>query len=110
MTIELTQRADLGWVEIVRARNDCFRETLVRGCVVLSAGVVALGASGQALILESLQAFDDFDDEDSFDLHDIGDFAVGGISQDGTVWRELIFFRIEDRDGLVLSVKLASEW
>ncbi len=96
MTIELTQRADLGWVEIIRARNDQFRTTLVGGAVLMTAGIVALGEDAQARVLAAVRAFQDFtDDNDPWGEHDFGalDIDLGTSGQPTT--REKVFFKID---------------
>ena len=111
MNIELTEKADLRSIEATRAANDRFRRTLSGGAVLMTAGIVALGAETQRRIIEAVRAFDDFDPGDPFDPHDLGDFeiVVGGPGQTGT--RLLIFFRIDRHaTGRLLTLMLASEW
>ena len=104
-------------IDAVRARNDRFRTTLTGGAVLLSAGIVALGAANQAEIIAAIRAFDDFDSDDPDDAHAIGDLEVE-IEEPGIHrWRELVLFRIDDliaahpdTSGLLLTILLASEW
>ena len=111
MNIVLTEKADLGAIESTREANDRFRRTLSGGAVLMTAGIVALGAKAQHRIIEAVRAFDDFDPDDPFDSHGLGDFEIeaGGPGQATT--RQLIFFRI-DRYGAerLLTLMLASEW
>lgn len=116
MTLHLTEHADLVSIAKIRDRNDRFRSGLPRGWLVLSAGVVALGAAAQDAILARIGAFDDFEADDPWDVHDIGDLEIEVEDLGAGSRRELIFFRIVDLDqsdgdrakGLV--VMLASEW
>ena len=90
MNIELTGKADPTRAAANRERNDRFRRSLTGGVVVLTAGVLALGAECQARILAAVRAFDDFDD-DPFDAHNLGDFEIDS----GEVGTKLVFFRID---------------
>lgn len=116
MTLFLTDRSDLTSIAETRARNDRFRAGLDGGWLILSAGLVALGAAAHGAILAHVKAFDDFETDDPWDAHDIGDFEIDVIDRDGKAHRELIFFRIVDlacRDGGVtkaLVLMLAHEW
>ncbi len=104
-------------IQAVRARNDRFRSALTGGALMLTPGVIVLGASNVSRILSAVRRFDDFDDADPTDVHDIGDLEVG-LDEPGIArWRELIFFRIRDvalpgagTPSLMLIVMLASEW
>ena len=104
--------------EAIRALNDSFRRTLQGGAVVLTAGIVALGAEAQARIIAAVQAFDDFnDDNDPWGEHDFGSFEVDG---------EQVFFKLDYFDPIramhsedptdpsiterVLTIMLASEY
>ena len=74
----------------IRALNDAFRRTFKGGTVVLSAGIIALGATRQHAVLAAVQAFDDFNEaDDPWGEHDMADVMVDG---------ERIFFRIEYYD------------
>ena len=130
MNIALTNHADPVEVAGLRARNDRFRRTLTGGSLMLSAGVVALGAANQARIIEAVRGFTSFDDDceigDPFDDHSIGDLDVEVEEPGIHRWPELIFFRIDDLarpatgtgsspapasgTALVLTLMLASEW
>ena len=130
MNIELTSNGDPVEVAALRARNDRFRRTLTGGSVMLSAGVVALGAANQARIIEAVRGFTSFDDDceigDPFDDHSIGDLEVEVEEPGIHRWPELIFFGINDLGrpatgagsspapstgtALVLTLMLASEW
>ena len=111
MNIELTAMADPAQVAAARQQNDAFRRSLTGGTLLLSGGMIALGAANQARIIAAVRAFDDFDHSDPDDAHDIGDLDVE-IEDPGIArWHELIFFRIDSvATGLVLTIMLASEW
>ncbi len=73
--------------EIIRAFNDSFRQSLRGGTLVLTAGIVALGAEAQQGIIDAVRAFDDFTpDNDPYGEHDFGSVEVGG---------ERIYFKID---------------
>ena len=129
MNIELTRHGDPVEVAGLRARNDRFRRTLTGGSLMLSAGVVALGAANQARIIAAVRGFTGFDDDftigDPFDDHSIGDLEVEVEEPGIHRWPELIFFRIDDLGpatgagaspapstgtARVLTLMLASEW
>ena len=111
MNIELTEKADLGAIEATREANDGFRRTLSGGGVLMTAGIVALGAEAQHRIIDAVRAFDDFDPDDPFDSHDLGDFEIEVSSPGQTCTRLLIFFRIDRHaTGRLLTLMLASEW
>ena len=111
MNIQLTAMADPAHVSAVRHQNDNFRRALTGGTLLLSAGIIAVGAANQARIIAAVRAFDNFDQSDSWDPRDIGDLEVE-IEEPGIArWHELIFFRIDrTATGLVLTIMLASEW
>ena len=101
----------------IRDLNDAFRTSLTGGVVLLSAGIIALGAANQATIIAAVRAFDDFDSDDPGDLHAIGDLEVEVEEPGIHRWRELVFFGIDDltsgnpaNAGLLLTIMLASEW
>ena len=50
--------------DAIRALNDDLRKTFKGGIVVLSDGIIALGAKRQHAILAAVQAFDDFNEAD----------------------------------------------
>ena len=59
--------------------NDAFRRSLTGGTLMLTAGIVALGAEAQARIIAVVQAFDAFTpDHDPYGEHDFGSLAVEG--------------------------------
>ena len=104
--------------EAIRALNDSFRKSLQGGAVVLTAGIVALGAEAQARIIAAVQTFNDFnDDNDPWGEHDFGCAEVDG---------ERIFFKLDYYDPIramhsedptdpskterVLTIMLASEY
>ena len=130
MNIELTRHGGPVEVAGLRARNDLFRRTLTGGSLMLSAGVIALGAANQARIIATVRGFTGFDDDgefgDPFDDHSIGDLEVEVEEPGIHRWPELIFFRVDDLahpatgtgpspapstgTALVLTLMLASEW
>ena len=111
MNIELTEKEDLRAIEATRDANDQFRRTLTGGTVLMTAGIVALGAETQRRIIEAVRAFDDFEPDDPFDEHDLGDFEIEADAPGQTGTRKLIFFRIDRHaTGRVLTLMLASEW
>ena len=104
--------------EAIRALNDSFRKSFQGGAVVLTAGIVALGAETQTRILAAVQNFDHFnDDNDPWGEHDFGSLEVDG---------ERVFFKIDYYDPIramhsedpadpskterVLTIMLASEY
>ena len=114
MNIELTERAKPMQVVAQRFANDRFRWGFDTGALLLSPGIVGLGATAQARIIAAVRAFDDFDDDDLSDTHTLGDLEVV-VSPEGQSLRiELIFFRIDHSvgsgDTRILSIMLASEW
>ena len=125
MNIVLTKRGDPIEVAARRARNDGFRQSLTGGTVMLSAGVIAFGASNQARIIAAVRACT-FDADDPFDDHSIGDLEVDVDEPGIHRWPELIFFSVnafshaaagtsttlttENGTALVLTIMLASEW
>ena len=121
MNIEVIDNGDPDQVAARRAANVAFRATLTGGSLVLTAGIVALGAANQARIIEAVRRCRVFDDDDPFDTHDIGDVTVvleePGIAR----WPELIFFKVVDASATPtgspsltptrqLIIMLASEW
>ena len=78
---------DNAQAEAIRDLNDKFRRTLTVGTLLLTAGVVALGAEAQARIIETVRAFDSFTpDNDPYGEHDFGSVEVDG---------EKIFFKFD---------------
>ena len=104
--------------DAIRALNDAFRRSLTGGTLMLTAGIVALGAEAQARIIAAVQAFDAFTpDNDPYGEHDFGSLEIEG---------ERIFFKVDYYDPTramhsedaadpskterVLTVMLASEY
>ena len=130
MNITLTRRGNPIEVAARRTRNDQFRRTLTGGSLMLSAGIIALGAANQARIIAAVRGFTGFDDDceigNPFDDHSIGDLEVEVDEPGIHRWPELIFFSVnafghaaagtsttrtaENGTALVLTIMLASEW
>ena len=73
--------------DAIRDLNDKFRRTMTGGALMLTAGIVALGAESQARIIAAVQAFDAFTpDNDPYGEHDFGNVEVDG---------EKIFFKFD---------------
>ncbi len=90
MTIPGDANSESARTATIRALNDRLRQTLQGGAVVLTAGIVALGAEAQARIIAAVQAFDAFDeDNDPRGEHDFGALEVDG---------EKTFFKLEYYD------------
>lgn len=71
----------------VRELNDAFRSTLSGGTLVLTAGIVALGAEAQDRISAAVRGFANFDgDNDPWNEHDFGALDIDG---------ERIFFKLD---------------
>ena len=51
INLALTDKADVARAATIRALNDRFRKTLTDGTVLLSAGIIVLGAEAQAQII-----------------------------------------------------------
>ena len=63
--------------DAIRDLNDQFRSTLTGGSLMLTAGIVALGAEVQARIIAAVQAFDAFTpDNDPYGEHDFGSVEI----------------------------------
>ena len=76
--------------EAIRDLNDKFRRELQGGTLLLTAGIIALGAEAQAHIIAAVQAFDAFSpDNDPYGEHDFGSVEVSG---------EKIFWKIDYYD------------
>ena len=74
----------------IRDLNDAFRKNLKGGTLMLTAGIIALGAEAQAQILAAVRAFDQFDaDNDPWGEHDMGALDVAG---------ERVFFKLDYYD------------
>src|ERR1044071_7524908 len=77
-------------VSRIRDLNDQLRRSLNGGVLVMTAGVIALGARRQMAILSAIATFDSFDaDNDPYGEHDFGALTVGG---------EHILFKIDYLD------------
>ncbi len=77
-------------VSRIRDLNNQLRRSLNGGVLVMTAGVLALGAKRQMDILTAIAAFDGFDPEnDPYGEHDFGALTVKG---------ERIFFKIDYLD------------
>ncbi|MBU2582290.1 MAG: DUF3768 domain-containing protein [Alphaproteobacteria bacterium] len=64
---------DLEYKAAVRQLNDEFRTTLAGGTLLLTAGIIALGAEAQAEIVSAVRAFSTFNqDNDPWGEHDFG--------------------------------------
>ena len=98
----------------IRRDNDWFRQGQAEGALLLSAGILGLGAAAQARIMAAVRVFDDFDDGDLSDTHAIGDLEMPLCSLNNAAKPTLIFFRIDHAPtscrSRVLTVMLASEW
>ena len=111
MTFLLTATADPDRIANARQQNDDFRRSLTGGTLLLSAGLIALGAENQARVIDAVRRFDGFDAADPWDPHDIGDLMVEIEELGIQCWCELIFFRIDHTaTGPMLTIMLASEW
>ena len=78
----------------VRQLNDLFRKTLTGGTVVITAGIIALGAEKQAEVVAKVQAFDVFTaDNDPWNEHDMGviEIEVPGPGFGGTVTERVMW-------------------
>ena len=61
----------------IRELNDAFRTTLTGGKVVMTRGVIALGAEVIHALTEALQSYDNFnDDNDPYGEHDFGVITI----------------------------------
>ena len=66
-------------VSRIRDLNDQLRRSLNGGVLIMTAGVIALGAKCQMDILSAIAAFDGFDpDNDPYGEHDFGALTVEG--------------------------------
>ncbi len=84
------EMANADRVTRIRALNDQFRTTLRGGSVVLTAGIVVLGAETQKRIINAVQRFEQFDaDNDPWGEHDFGALDVDG---------EHVFFKLDYYD------------
>jgi hypothetical protein len=70
---------DLVDVSHIRDLNDQLRRSLTGGMLVMTKGIIALGAKRQMAILSAIAAFDDFSpDNDPWGEHDFGALTVEG--------------------------------
>jgi len=81
---------DLVDVSRIRDLNDQLRRSLTGGELVITAGVIDLGAKRPMAILTAMAAFDGFDpDNDPYGEHDFGALTVEGTR---------VFFKIDYLD------------
>jgi len=81
---------DLVDVSRIRDLNDQLRRSLSGGVLVMTRGIIDLGAKRQMVILSAIAAFDTFDPEnDPYGEHDFGALSVEG---------ERILFKIDYLD------------
>ncbi len=81
--------SDLVSVSRIRDLNDQLRRSLSGGMLVMTRGIIALGAKRQLAILSAIAAFDAFSPED--DPYGEGDFGVVcGRGRNPTVRADLI--------------------
>ena len=81
---------DLVDVSRIRDLNDQLRRSLTGGVLVMTKGIIALGAKRQMAILTAIAAFDGFDpDNDPYGEHDFGALTVEGTR---------VFFKIDYLD------------
>src|SRR5215212_5011989 len=74
-------------VSRIRDLNDQLRRSLTGGMLVMTRGIIALGAKRQLAILSAIAAFDAFSPEnDPYGEHDFGALTIEG---------ERIFFKID---------------
>src|SRR3712207_2836992 len=70
---------DLVDVSRIRDLNDQLRRSLTGGVLVMTRGIIDLGAKRQMAILNAIAAFDGFDpDNDPYGEHDFGALTVEG--------------------------------
>jgi hypothetical protein len=63
----------------IRDLNDDLRRSLTGGVLVMTKGIIALGAKRQMAILSAIASFDDFSPEnDPYGEHDFGALTVDG--------------------------------
>ena len=69
-----------GSAAVIRDLNDAFRQTLIGGRCVVTAGVAALGEATIALLLDTVRRYSEFaPDNDPYGEHDFGAFDHAGI-------------------------------
>src|SRR4051812_27358525 len=81
---------DLVDVSRIRDLNDQLRRSLTGGVLVMTRGIIALGAKRQMAILSAIAAFDGFDPDNDPG----GERDFGALTMDGT----RIFFKIDYLD------------
>ena len=65
--------------ERIRELNDRFRTTMIRGRVLMTAGVNALPSDVKAMVIQRVATFSDFNaDNDPHGAHDFGSFTLAG--------------------------------
>src|SRR4051794_14377244 len=70
---------DLVDVSRIRDLNDQLRRSLTGGVLVMTKGIIALGAQRQLTILSAIASFDDFSPEnDPYGEHDFGALTIDG--------------------------------
>ena len=81
---------DLVDVSHIRDLNDQLRRSLTGGMLVMTKGIIALGAQRQMAILSAIAAFDAFSPEnDPYGEHDFGALTIEGTP---------IFFKVDYLD------------
>ena len=81
---------DLVDVSRIRDLNDQLRRSLTGGMLVMTRGIIALGAKRQMTILSAIAAFDSFKPaDDPYGEHDFGALTVEGTR---------IFFKLDHLD------------
>ena len=69
-----------GSAAVIRDLNDAFRETLIGGKCVVTAGVAALGEATVTQLLDTVRRYSEFTpDNDPYGEHDFGAFDHAGI-------------------------------
>jgi hypothetical protein len=80
----------------VRQLNDAFRRSLVGGAVMITTGIIALGAEAQAAVIARVRAFDDFSaDNDPWCEHDMGAFEITLVTPGGDSATTRILWKID---------------
>jgi hypothetical protein len=69
-----------GSAAVIRNLNDAFRQTLIGGRSVVTAGVAALGEATVTQLLDTVRRYSEFTpDNDPYGEHDFGAFDHAGI-------------------------------
>src|SRR5207237_7205864 len=69
-----------GSAAVIRDLNDAFRQTLIGGKCVVTAGVAALGEATVTQLLDTVRRYSEFTpDNDPYGEHDFGAFDHAGI-------------------------------